>query len=150
MTLRCNMQNTMSETIDLSSPSLYINRELSILEFQRRVLEEAQDEKNPLLERVKFLAIFGANMDEFFMVRVSGIRKQVEAHIMEVSPDGLTPPEVLAATRKIALELYQDALQCFKKKILPRLDNAGIHLLDYHKLSKVQLEKVDSYFEQVI
>ena len=140
----------MHETADLSSPSLYINRELSVLEFQRRVLEEAQDDRNPLLERLKFLAIFGSNMDEFFMVRVSGIRRQVEARIMEVSPDGLTPPEVLAATRKLALELYGNALQCFKKKILPRLDRAGIHLLDYHKLSKVQLEKVDDYFKEVI
>ena len=140
----------MQETIDLSSPSLYLNRELSILEFQRRVLEEAQDEENPLLERVKFLAIFGSNMDEFFMVRVSGIRKQVETHIMEVSPDGLTPPEVLAATRKTALELYRNALKCFKKNILPRLEKAGVHLLDYHKLNKSALEKVDSYFREVI
>ena len=68
------------ENVELSSPSLYINRELSLLEFQRRVLEEALDDRNPLLERVKFLGIFGSNMDEFFMVRVSGIRKQVEAH----------------------------------------------------------------------
>jgi polyphosphate kinase len=120
-----------SESVNLSSPSLYINRELSLLEFQRRVLEEAQDEQNPLLERLKFLAIFGSNMDEFFMVRVSGIRKQVEARIMEVSPDGLTPPEVLAATRKLALEMYRDALRCLNKKILPRLDKTGIHLLDY-------------------
>ena len=69
----------MTETVDLTSPSLYINRELSLLEFQRRVLEEAWDESKPLLERIKFLAIFGSNMDEFFMVRVSGIRKMVEA-----------------------------------------------------------------------
>ncbi len=109
----------MSEPVDLSSPSLYINREISLLEFQRRVLEEALDDRNPLLERLKFLAIFGSNMDEFFMVRVSGIRKQVEAHIMEVFPDGLTPPEVLAATRKLSLELYRTALQCLNKKILP-------------------------------
>src|SRR6185436_10038883 len=101
--------------IDLDSPEYYINRELSLLEFQRRVLEEAQDERNPLLERLKFLAIFGSNMDEFFMVRVSGIRKQVEARIMEVSPDGLTPPEVLAATRRLALEMYADALRCLNK-----------------------------------
>jgi polyphosphate kinase len=76
----------MPESVDLASPSLYINRELSLLEFQRRVLEEAWDENNPLLERLKFLAIFGSNMDEFFMVRVSGIRKQVEAGVMDVSP----------------------------------------------------------------
>src|SRR5215216_3984555 len=95
---------------------LFINRELSLLEFQRRVLEEALDERNPLLERVKFLAIFGSNMDEFFMVRVSGIRRQVTAHIMEVFPDGMTPPEVLAASRRLSLELYESALRCLNKK----------------------------------
>ena len=139
-----------AEAKDLSSPSLYINRELSLLEFQRRVLEEAQDERNPILERLKFLAIFGSNMDEFFMVRVSGIRKQVEARIMEVSRDGLTPPEVLAATRRLAIEMYADALRCLNKKILPRLDKTGVHLLDYSKLSEAQLQKVDDYFKTVI
>jgi polyphosphate kinase len=140
----------MSERIDLTSSSLYINRELSLLEFQRRVLEEALDTRNPLLERVKFLAIFGSNMDEFFMVRVSGIRKQVEAHIMEVFPDGSTPPDVLASIRKISLELYGSALHCFHRKILPRLDKAGIHLLDYHKLTETQAQKADDYFKEVI
>src|SRR6186713_1156141 len=124
------------DNVALSSTSLYINRELSLLEFQRRVLDEALDEANPLLERLKFLAIFGSNMDEFFMVRVSGIRKQVEARIMEVSRDGLTPPEVLAATRRLALEMYADALRCLNKKILPQLDKTGVHLLDYRKLSE--------------
>src|SRR5919108_4609441 len=140
----------MSEALDLSSPALYINRELSVLEFQRRVLEEALDEHNPLLERLKFLAIFGSNMDEFFMVRVSGIRRQVEAHIMEVSPDGSTPPDLLAATRKVAHEMYGDALRCFNKKLLPQLDKTGIHLLDYRKLSETQIKKVDDYFKEVI
>src|SRR5688572_14838140 len=139
-----------TESIDLSSPSLYVNRELSLLEFQRRVLEEAQDEHNPLLERLKFLAIFGSNMDEFFMVRVSGIRRQVEAHIMEVSPDGSTPPDLLAATRKVAHEMYGDALRCFNKKLLPQLDKTGIHLLDYRKLSETQIKKVDDYFKEVV
>src|SRR5512141_991185 len=88
--------------IPLNDPSLYVNRELSLLEFQRRVLEEAEDEDNPLLERVKFLAIFGSNMDEFFMVRVSGIRKQVDARLTEVSPDGRTPRDQLAAIRKLS------------------------------------------------
>ena len=140
----------MPETVDLHPPSLYINRELSLLEFQRRVLEEALDQSNPLLERLKFLAIFGSNMDEFFMVRVSGIRKQVEAHIMEVFPDGLTPPEILTATRKLSLELYRSALQCLNKKLLPQLDKAGIHLLDYHKLTEAQANKADDYFKEVI
>ena len=130
--------------------NLFLNRELSLLEFQRRVLDEALDERNPLLERLKFLAIFGSNMDEFFMVRVSGIRKQVEARIMEVFPDGLTPPDVLAAARKTSLELYGTALNFFNKKLLPKLDKVGVHLLDYHKLSAAQLEKVNAYFHDVV
>ena len=140
----------MPESVDLASPSLYINRELSLLEFQRRVLEEALDERNPLLERLKYLVHFGSNMDEFFMVRVSGIRKQVEAHIMEVFPDGLTPPEILAATRKLSLELYESALRCFNKKILPELEKSGIHLLDYRKLTDTQKQKADDYFQEVV
>ncbi len=140
----------MTETIELSSPSLYINRELSLLEFQRRVLEEAWDETKPLLERIKFLAIFGSNMDEFFMVRVSGIRKQVEARIMEAAPDGMTPPDQLAAIRKLSQELLNEAQRCFQRKLLPNLDKTGIHILDYHKLSKSQKERTDTYFKEVI
>ena len=131
-------------------PNLFINRELSLLEFQRRVLDEALDERTPLLERLKFLAIFGSNMDEFFMVRVSGIRKQVEARIMEVFPDGLTPPEVLAAARKISHELYGTALDFFNKKLIPKLDKDGVHLMDYRKLSKSQTEKANDYFNEVV
>jgi len=135
---------------NFSDPTLYINRELSLLEFQRRVLEEAFDDNNPLLERLKFLAIFGSNMDEFFMVRVSGIRKQVEARIMDVTADGLTPPEILAAIRKVALELYGSALNCLNRKILPKLDKAGIHIDDYDKLSNAQQERINDLFKEVI
>jgi len=140
----------MTETIDLTSPSLYINRELSLLEFQRRVLEEAWDESKPLLERIKFLAIFGSNMDEFFMVRVSGIRKMVEARIMDVSPDGATPPDQLAAIRKLSQELMIEAQRFYQRKLLPKLDKTGIHIIDYHKLSKVQKERADTYFKELI
>ena len=140
----------MTDPINLASPSLYINRELSLLEFQRRVLEEARDEENPLLERVKFLAILGSNMDEFFMVRVSGIRKQVEANVMKLSEDGLTPREELAVIRKTAQELMQEAQQCFQRKLLPKLDKEGIHVLEYSKLTKAQKERVDKYFKDVV
>lgn len=136
--------------LDLNSPSLYINREISLLEFQRRLIEEAHDENNPLLERIKFLSIFGSNMDEFFMVRVSGIRKQVEANIMEVSADGMTPRDELAAIRKISQELLHDASHYFQKKLLSKLDKAGVHILEYHKLSKTQKEKADKYYNDVV
>jgi polyphosphate kinase len=140
----------MTNPIDLTAPSLYINRELSMLEFQRRVLEEARDEENPLLERVKYLAIVGSNMDEFFMVRVSGIRKQVEANVMKLSEDGSTPREELAAIRKTAQELMQDAQQCYQRKLLPRLDKEGIHILEYGKLTNAQKERADNYFNDVV
>lgn len=139
----------MQETVSLP-PELFINRELGLLEFQRRVLEEALDENNPLLERVKFLSIFGSNMDEFFMVRVSGIRKLVEARITEVSPDGLTPREQLAAIRKFSAKLYKEAHPCFHRKLLPKLDKTGIHVLNYARLSKSQKEKADAYFREVV
>lgn len=128
----------------------YINRELSLLAFQERVLEEACDERNPLLERVKFLSIFGSNMDEFFMVRVSGIRKQIDSYVTELSPDGLSPREQLVRIRKRAVELFDRAHQCYHRKILPELKKAGIHILNYHKLSRTQRARVDEYFRTVI
>ncbi len=136
--------------IPLTDPSLYINRETSLLEFQRRVLHEAEDKDNPLLERVKFLAIFGSNMDEFFMVRVSGLRKQVEAHVTELSPDGLTPRDQLAAIRRFSTDLYAEAHACLDRELLPALREAGIHVLDYAELNKAQKEKVDGYFTEVV
>jgi polyphosphate kinase len=130
--------------------SLFINRELSLLDFQQRVLAEVQDKKNPLLERVKFLAIFGSNMDEFFMVRVSGIRKLVEANVSEISSDGMTPREQLAAIRKRALELYAEAHQCYLRELLPELDKTGIHILNYTKLNDAQRKRADKYFHDVV
>jgi polyphosphate kinase len=135
--------------IDLKDPKLYINRELSMLEFQKRVLEEAQDETNPLLERVKFLAIVGSNLDEFFMVRVSGLKKQVDAGVLDLPPDGMTPAEQLAAIRKITLQLMADSRTCLRS-LLPRLDKAGIHILDYARLNVRQKQTVQAYFEDVI
>jgi polyphosphate kinase len=133
-----------------SPPPIMLNRELSLLDFQARVLEESRDESNPLLERLKFLAIFGSNMDEFFMVRVSGIRKQVEAEITEISPDGLNPREQLAAIRRRALELFKMAERCYRTDLLPKMEQAGIHILDYKKLNKSQRAKADEYFRKIV
>ena len=135
---------------ELNDPSLFVNRELSLLEFQRRLLDEAKDERNPLLERVKFLAILGSNLDEFFMVRISGVRKQVEANISELSIDGMTPRDQLAAMRKFASELFKEAHTCLTKKLMPKLDKAGIHVMEYGKLTKPQKEKVDDYFREMV
>ena len=139
-----------TSTLNLADPSLYISRDLSLLEFQRRVLEEAQDERNPLLERVKFLAIFGSNMDEFFMVRVANQRRKVEENVVDLSIDGYTPRELLAIIRKVALELDEIANKTLQRKLLPKLDKAGIHLLNYTDLTKTQKEKADDYFREVV
>lgn len=135
---------------DLSDPKLFVNREISLLEFQRRVLEEAQDENNPLLERVKFLSIVGSNLDEFFMVRVAGLKKQVDARVIDVPPDGLTPAEQLAAIRKMALQIMSQARVCLQEALLPALHKAGIHILKYAELDERQKTTVDSYFEEVV
>src|SRR5262245_16123625 len=95
--------------LDLDSPEYYINRELSLLNFQHRVLEEARDERNPLLERVKFMAILGSNLDEFFMVRVAGLKQQIAAGVHDISQDGLTPKAQLAAVRAKASTLIAQA-----------------------------------------
>jgi polyphosphate kinase len=143
-------EETGDSKLDLHDPQLYINRELSLLEFHRRVLEEAQDETNPLLERVKFLSIVGSNLDEFFMVRVTGLRKQVDAGVIDVSADGLPPVRVLAEIRKVALQMMTQARDCLNEDLLPQLRRAGIHLMDYPELSERQKAGVDSYFDEVI
>lgn len=137
-------------TTPLDSLKLFINRELSSLQFQCRVLEEAIDETNPLLERVKFLAIVGSNLDEFFMVRVAGLKKQVDAGVIDYPPDGLTPAEQLAEIRKVASNLMKVASDYLRSGLIPSLKNAGIFLLDYKELNKQQKESIESYYHDVI
>jgi polyphosphate kinase len=134
----------------LSDSQIFVSRDLSLLEFQHRVLDQAQDEKTPLLERVKFMAIFGSNMDEFFMLRVPGIHRRMLARDLETSLAGLDSPNELTAVRKLARELYTTALQGLQKEILPKLEKSGIHFLDYSKLSKHQKERVYDYFKKTI
>jgi len=138
------------ETIDPNAPEYYINRELSLLAFQWRVLEEAQDERNPLLERVKFLAIVGSNMEEFFMVRVGGLRMQRDAGISDMAPDGMSPAQQLAEIRKAALKLMATARNYLRTVLIPELKKAGIHVLDYSQLNNVQRENIDRYFDEVV
>ena len=143
-------ESIQQKTINLKDPGLFINRELGLLEFQRRVLEEAEDSKNPLLDRVKFLSIVGSNLDEFFMVRVAGVKKQVESGIVNTSADGLTPLELLASIRKIAMQLMTQARNFLHLELLPDLAKAGIYVLDYKELDQHQKANVDRYFDEVI
>ena len=148
--IKPDVDDDTQERIDLNNPELFINRELSMLEFQRRVMQEAWDNSNPLLERVKFVAILGSNLDEFFMVRVAGLKKQVAAGVIKVPADGLTAAEQLAEIRKVTLGLMADARECLRHELIPQLDQAGIHILDYDDLKGRQQENVDTYFKEVV
>ncbi|NTV62245.1 MAG: polyphosphate kinase 1 [Oscillochloris sp.] len=130
--------------------SPYFNRELSWIEFNRRVFSEALDQRNPLLERVKFLAIFASNFDEFFMIRVSGIMQQISAGVQKQSPDGLTPTEQLKAVRKVLLPLIEQERELLLNDLLPRLAEQGIHLLNMADLNPRQRAWVDEYFHRQI
>jgi len=135
---------------ELDDPALYVNRELSLLQFQWRVLEEALDEHNPVLERAKFLAIVGSNLDEFFMVRVAGLKHQVAAGVLDVSSDGLAAAEQLAVVRKEAAKLIAEMYGCYQEKIRPALRDAGIELLDYAELNDKQRENVKRFYDEVV
>lgn len=136
--------------IDLHNPSLYINRELSNIEFNRRVLEECDLAEHPLLERVKFLAIFSSNMDEFFMVRVSGLKQQVLLGITDRPADGLTPREQLVAIHRTVTHLFNQATNCWLDTLQPALTKEGIHTLSYDQLKTRQKKKLAAYFEREI
>jgi polyphosphate kinase len=138
-----------SSTYDLHDPALYINRELSLLEFNQRVLAEAQDESNPLLERAKFLAIYSSNMDEFFMVRVAGLMQQAAAGITDVPADGMTPAEQLIAIRKKVRTNLKIAHRCYRK-IRQELAEAGVYIHNYNNLAKTQQQGINEYFKNEI
>jgi polyphosphate kinase len=125
---------------------LFFNRELSLLEFHRRVLEEAFDKSNPILERLKFLAIFSANLDEFFMIRVSGLKEELQENVTELSPDGMTPGEQLKEIRLRVVPLVEDQARCLRDDILPELRTAGIEILSYAELNRDQQADMDAYF----
>lgn len=145
-----NEKDQVLQQINIDDPQNYINRELGLLEFQRRVLEEAEDESNPLLERIKFLSILGSNLDEFFMVRVGGLKMQNDTGMIELSIDGKTPAQQLAAIRKTSWALMEEGRKYFNKTLLPEMEKAGIHLLDYAKLNEKQKEAANAYFDEVV
>jgi len=135
---------------DISDPKMYVNRELSWLQFNDRVLEEALDGSHPLLERVKFLAIFSSNLDEFFMIRVSGLRKQMEASAHKTPPDGLLPSEQIVIIRHQLLPKLEEQYDCWKNDFLPKLEEQGIKILHYNQLKRKQRKILRSYFKKEI
>jgi polyphosphate kinase len=137
----------VAQAPDLKDPSLYQNRELSWLEFNRRVLHEALDPRTPLLERVKFLAIFASNLDEFFQVRVAGVREQVAAHVTENAPDRLTPQQQLMAIRETVRGMVERSSSCLLQDIIPGLAAEGIRIHDrWEVLSERERAHLSGYF----
>src|SRR5216683_6505265 len=106
-------------------PAHFINRELSWLEFNQRVLDEALDPRNPLLERVKFFCIFSSNLDEFFEVRVAGLKQQIESDVVERSLDGLTASEAFRAITRRVRQMVEDQYACWRKQLMPALAKNG-------------------------
>jgi polyphosphate kinase len=138
---------TSLDPADLSSPALFINRELSWLEFNQRVLAQAQDQYHPLLERVKFLAIAGSNLDEFFMVRVATILKKFRADIDDVSLDGLNTEQELASIRQRALEQLDQMSGCWSQQLRPLLAAEGIHFLEPTEYTPAIDQWLTQYFD---
>src|SRR5438045_6674390 len=119
--------NGRPPALSLDDPSLYINRELSWLEFNRRVLEEAQNPEVPLLERLKFLAIFSSNLDEFFMVRVGGLQQKVQAGIARGSgADRMPPTEQLDRISQVVRAMVAEQYRCLNEEVLPALEKEGV------------------------
>jgi polyphosphate kinase len=135
---------------DLHDPSLYLNRELSWLDFNERVLQLAEDERIPLLERVKFCAIYTTNLDEFYMVRVAGLRDQIDAGVENPGHDGRIPSETIALIRERVLELGRRLTDCFEGRLRPALAEHDIRVVAVNELDDDQRAELARHFQKVI
>lgn len=142
--------NANQPSMDLSNADNYINRELSLLQFNLRVLEQAMDERHPLMERLNFLLIFSSNMDEFFEIRVAGLRNQMETGTGTPGPDGMLPQEVLAEISRITHEAVQRQYHILQGIILPALAEEGVHFLRREDWNTAQAEWVKKYFRDQV
>ncbi|MGL5833569.1 MAG: RNA degradosome polyphosphate kinase, partial [Waterburya sp.] len=141
---------SIEQAIDLNDPQYYFNRELSWLEFNRRVLAEALDKRTPLLERLKFMAIFSSNLDEFFMVRVAALKQQVAAGVTKLSADGRNPRQQLEAIAEALNPMIQEQHQHFEKVLKKELIKSGIHIINYVDLNQEQRAYINQFFEDYI
>ncbi|MEL6441203.1 MAG: polyphosphate kinase 1 [Cyanobacteria bacterium J06621_8] len=141
---------SIESAIDLNDPQYYFNRELSWLEFNRRVLAEAMDQRTPLLERLKFMAIFSSNLDEFFMVRVAALKQQVEAGVSKLSMDGRTAQQQLEAIAEVLTPMFSQQHQHFEQVLRRELTKIGVNILNYVDLNQEQRNHINSYFEEYI
>src|SRR5271168_3342897 len=139
-----------ADEIRLEDPSLYLNRELSWLDFNERVLQLAEDERVPLLERVKFCAIYTTNLDEFYMVRVAGLRDQIDAGVEKPGQDGRTPSETIALIRERVLGLGRRLTDCFEGRLRPALADHDINVVGVSELDDDQREELARHFQKKI
>ncbi len=135
---------------DNISPELYINRELSWIEFNKRVLNEARNPSHPLLERVKFVAIFSSNLDEFFMIRVSGLEEQVKSGINTLSFDGMSPMQQLLEIRQRTAEMLAERSRLFYDELVPQLADAGIFFMKYADLQDSYKHALNTFFDEQV
>ncbi|MDR0548237.1 MAG: polyphosphate kinase 1 [Deltaproteobacteria bacterium] len=141
-------QPTVVDDRQSGSGAIFFNRELNWLEFNRKVLLEASDAANPLLERVKFLSIFYNNLEEFFMVRVAGLTRQRKLGVGQVSPDGLSATEQLVRVRRVVMGLFQEAGELWKKQLKPELFSNGLKFIGYQNLSRTEKNALTDYFQK--
>ncbi|MFW5900891.1 MAG: polyphosphate kinase 1, partial [Halodesulfurarchaeum sp.] len=139
----------MSE-LDLQDPAYYLNRELSELAFQRRVLAEGIDDRNPPLERLRFLAYLTKNTDEFFMKRVGGLKQQISAGVTETTPDGRTPEEQLSEVLETTRPLLQRQTEYWQTTLKPELAAAGVEILEWDALAEAEAEALRTHFEETV
>ncbi|HUH08025.1 MAG TPA: RNA degradosome polyphosphate kinase [Egibacteraceae bacterium] len=133
---------------DVEAPELYLNRELSWLEFNRRVLAQATDSRVPLLERLRFVSIFSNNLDEFFMVRVAGLKRQVEAGVARRTPDGRTPAEQLRAISERVRPMIEGATDCLHDQLVPLLARHGLSVLSIAEVDAEDRDHLNRWFAQ--
>ena len=133
-----------------NNPNNFINRDLSWIEFNRRVLEEAYNPELPLLEKIKFVSIFASNLDEFYMIRVSGLKEQVDANILEPTIDGFTPAEQLQKIEKLLKPMRQQLNELWVNKVVPALRENNIFLLKFDEFNDEEQKKLKEYFEKEI
>ena len=145
ISVRSSLMET-DQTIPLNDPSLYINRELAWVRFNRHVLDEALDPTHPLLERVKFLSIFSNNLDEFFMVRVSGLQRQLAKGVRKFPADGMTPAQQLDGIQEALLPELEIAYNCWHDDILPKLAQRGVHIHAYRDIDEHQKAVMHRFF----
>ncbi|MEX0332841.1 MAG: RNA degradosome polyphosphate kinase, partial [Puniceicoccaceae bacterium] len=128
----------------------YFNRELSWLAFNRRVLEQAENKENPLLERMRFLSFVSSNLDEFYEIRVAGLIQQVESHITKAGMDGLGPKEQLRRIHSVAASLVADQYDLWQKGIVPELAGEGIPFKTHEELNRRELNWLKTYFKEQV